>query len=110
MKFEKEFREAHPETIGETDRAFDESNYTDWMEKQYSELLASLTERMNTIKSDERMSYNPDQVFSNAPLALIQHGMLQELNLIEGILNIPLSKIPITDRFSKSKNITKDTK
>ena len=33
-KFEKEFREAHPETIGETDKHFDLDNYKDWLEQQ----------------------------------------------------------------------------
>lgn len=32
MKYEKEFRKAHPETIGETDREFDLLNYTEWLE------------------------------------------------------------------------------
>ena len=32
MKYEKEFREAHPETIGETDKQFDQSNYVEWLE------------------------------------------------------------------------------
>ena len=41
MKYEKEFRKAFPETIGETDRAYDESNYTDFLE--------SLVEAQNTI-------------------------------------------------------------
>lgn len=33
-KFEKEFREAHPETIGETDSHYDLDNYKDWLEQQ----------------------------------------------------------------------------
>jgi len=33
-KFEKEFREAHPETISETDKEFDLYNYKDWLEQQ----------------------------------------------------------------------------
>jgi hypothetical protein len=33
-KFEKEFREAHPEIIGETDREFNIDNYKDWLEQQ----------------------------------------------------------------------------
>lgn len=34
MKYEKEFREAHPETIGETDYTFDITNYNEWLEKR----------------------------------------------------------------------------
>ena len=33
-KFEKEFRLAHPETIGETDKQFDLDNYKDYLEQQ----------------------------------------------------------------------------
>lgn len=32
FKYEKEFREAHPETTGEKDSAFDLCNYTEWLE------------------------------------------------------------------------------
>ena len=34
FEFEKEFRAAHPETIGETDKEFDQYNYTLWLEQQ----------------------------------------------------------------------------
>lgn len=37
-KYDKEFREAHPETIGETDSHFDVSNYADWLENRLEEL------------------------------------------------------------------------
>jgi len=46
-KFEKSFREAHPETIGETDSHFDLDNYKDWLEKQLEakdKTIASLQE------------------------------------------------------------------
>lgn len=33
MKYEKEFREAMPETIGEKDGHFDAVNYYEWLEK-----------------------------------------------------------------------------
>lgn len=32
FKYEKEFRKAHPETIGEKDSIFDLVNYTEWLE------------------------------------------------------------------------------
>lgn len=38
MKFEKTFRQEHPETIGETDKRFDEGNYTEWLEKKIVEM------------------------------------------------------------------------
>lgn len=41
-KYEKEFRAAHPETVGETDSEFDLDNYKDFLE--------SLIEKSNGIK------------------------------------------------------------
>lgn len=41
-KFEKEFRIAKPETIGETDRHFDLDNYKDWLEEQLVEARSKL--------------------------------------------------------------------
>jgi hypothetical protein len=38
-RFEKEFRTAHPETLGETDSDFDLDNYKDWLEDEYCKLL-----------------------------------------------------------------------
>lgn len=35
-KYEKEFRAAHPETIGETDKEYDLDNYKDWLENKLS--------------------------------------------------------------------------
>lgn len=48
MKYEKEFRKAHPETIGEKDSAFDMSNYSEWLDRTYMKkcfftLLTSIT-------------------------------------------------------------------
>lgn len=37
MKFEQRYREAHPETVGETDKQFDLSNYCDWLESLVEE-------------------------------------------------------------------------
>ena len=35
-KFEEEFRLGHPETKDETDKEFDNANYTEWLEKKLS--------------------------------------------------------------------------
>ena len=40
-QFEKEYREAMPQTIGETDRQFDDHNYTEFLEKWIVKLLAT---------------------------------------------------------------------
>jgi len=34
FEFEKEFRADHPETVGETDKEFDQYNYMLWLERQ----------------------------------------------------------------------------
>lgn len=39
MKFEKQFREAHPETVGETDSRFDLDNYCEFLESLVEEKL-----------------------------------------------------------------------
>ena len=53
MKYEKEFREAYPETIGETDKAFDLSNYTDWLEKQLSDgIIPKLVKQVKKWEKD----------------------------------------------------------
>ncbi len=38
MKYEKEFRAEHPETIGEKDSAFDMHNYYEWLEILFDKL------------------------------------------------------------------------
>lgn len=40
--FEEEFRIDHPETIGETDKHYDLSNYRDWLERKLFEALDEL--------------------------------------------------------------------
>ncbi len=37
-KLYKEFKKEHPETIGETDKCFDQDNYKDWLEIQVMKL------------------------------------------------------------------------
>ena len=48
MKYEKEFRAAHPETVGESDGWFDISNYAEWLEDSFiaSEVDRVIEERM----------------------------------------------------------------
>lgn len=42
-----------------------------------------ISERLNEIKSDERLSYPTATVFENAPLALIQLGLESRINELE---------------------------
>jgi len=44
-KLYKEFKKEHPETIGETDKTFDQDNYKDWLEIQVMKLRD--TQRVN---------------------------------------------------------------
>lgn len=48
MKYEKEFRKDHPETVGETDSYFDLSNYCDWLEKKLKEASTSSNTKSTT--------------------------------------------------------------
>lgn len=58
MKYKKEFKEAHPETIGETDDSFDMSNYIDWIDNK----LQTQTERERKLyEALSGMVNNPSQ-------------------------------------------------
>jgi len=41
MKFEPQFRLAFPQTVGETDKEYDLSNYTEWLESLAEERFTS---------------------------------------------------------------------
>ena len=43
-KYEKEYREKHPETIGETDREYDLDNYKDFLEEFIALALSRIEE------------------------------------------------------------------
>ena len=47
MKYKKEFKKAHPETIGETERFFDLMNYCDWLDSEYNQLQKENEELVN---------------------------------------------------------------
>lgn len=51
--------------------------------------------RIDVLKSDERNYYERATVFVNAPLALIQLQLSTEINTLEQILGLPLSKFPL---------------
>jgi len=57
-----------------------------------------LRKKLAELKADERVYYQPATVFENAPLALIQLGLETEINLLEQILEIPLSTFPLKKR------------
>lgn len=45
MKFEKEYRQDFPQTIGETDKQFDMSNYCEWLESQVQEKFTTINKQ-----------------------------------------------------------------
>jgi hypothetical protein len=56
-RFEKEFREAHPETLCEPDKYFDLSNYNDWLEDEYSNLLLSKADKNHPNMPNNRLEW-----------------------------------------------------
>jgi len=59
MKFETEFRQAHPETMGETDREFDINNYAEWLEQRIVDNKCG--EKLSTGR-DYLMAVEPDEI------------------------------------------------
>jgi hypothetical protein len=45
--------------------------------------------KLEEIASDERLSYPPALVFSNAPLALIQTDLCASVEILQWVLDIP---------------------
>ena len=54
-KYDAEFRKDHPETIGETDKTFDLSNYCEWLEKRVADRDALRAELERTKGELERV-------------------------------------------------------
>lgn len=50
MKFEKEFRNDNPQTIGETDSHFDLHNYNEWLESKHEQLHSELEKAKELLK------------------------------------------------------------
>ena len=50
-KLYKEFKKDHPETIGETDKTFDQDNYKDWLEIQVMKLRD--TQQVNGVNTSK---------------------------------------------------------
>lgn len=65
MKYNKEFREKYPETVGETDHVFDTSNYAEFLESMLEEALNNAPK--NTIhNSDYAKLPKFDEVYKKA--------------------------------------------
>lgn len=63
MKYKTEFKEAHPETIGEKDSAFDMSNYIDWIDVRVESLITELarTKANEKFWFDKMNDLHPDK-------------------------------------------------
>lgn len=59
------------------------------------ELEIKIRERIAEIKSDDRLTYKPATIQVNAPLALIQVGMMSALNELESLIGEPRSRLPL---------------
>lgn len=49
--------------------------------------------KIDSILSDDRLAYKTADVFTNAPLALIQLAMEVELHTLQKVLKVPLTNI-----------------
>jgi hypothetical protein len=47
-----------------------------------------ILKKLNEVCSDERLSYEPANVFANAPLALIQTSLETQRDVLQWVLNI----------------------
>lgn len=54
-----------------------------------------LEDKLTDLKGDERNYYETANVFSNAPLALLQMALTAQIHLLEELLNLPRSKFPL---------------
>jgi hypothetical protein len=67
-----------------------------------------ILKKLNEVCSDERLSYEPANVFTNAPLALIQTSLETQRDILQWVLNIDKKdkkKDESTGNDKKSKKI-----
>jgi hypothetical protein len=57
-------------------------------------------QELNRLESDERLTYGAANIFSNAPLALIQYGLMNQINTLQWQLGIKMTHI---DYYTKKK-------
>lgn len=55
-----------------------------------------IRDRLEELKQDPRNYYPLAEIFSNAPLALIQLDISSNIHALEFALDLPLSKFPLT--------------
>lgn len=59
----KQFKKDHPETIGETDRSFDDSNYIDWLENRVHNLEEKLKEAYTDGFTDSIFDFDEENYY-----------------------------------------------
>ena len=82
MKYETEYRKDHPETIGETDKEFDLSNYSEWLDKQLTSYKRAIEVAKRNLINTIRMtlyyrfkSKYPETIGTNKILEKIKTGI-----------------------------------
>ena len=90
-KYEKEFREVYPETVGETDREFDLDNYKDYLENEIIELQSKLqiSNKRNTQLETVQSPFVKPSTFDVTDLV---ENMINNLELDEGNNKVDTSK------------------
>ncbi len=57
MKFEKEFREKYPESVGEQDSMFDMSNYVEFLESKVEKLTSTNKQSTPCYDHNDKMAW-----------------------------------------------------
>jgi hypothetical protein len=60
--------------------------------------LEQIKDRIDELKKDERLYRKAATIFINAPLALTQMGLEIELNTLEKVAGLKLSKFPLVKK------------
>lgn len=91
FKYEKEFREAHPETTGEKDSAFDLCNYTEWLETIVSRVelpVKPANDEIDLIKKDVMALFTDiNQQLAKCPYGKPRRLLLYMQEKVGNILN-----------------------
>jgi hypothetical protein len=56
---------------------------------------SKILNRIDELKQDERLTYPDANVFTNAPLAIIQIALKTELNTLERVAGLNISRFPL---------------
>ena len=85
--FDIQFRAAHPETIGETDKEFDTHNYIEWLETEYVDVKTRLKASEAELKHNKALN-----------IADVSHRRKLLVNFMLHLLD----KRPLEDTFTSA--------